>query len=1078
MVPIADILPGSKRQDDPALVPLRLQEPIPDLYDELNRIIPFCYLNDFKSPSRYPGRNLGAIAFQDEIGPQPSSGIRIGEWYYPVGAARWSVFRGLATSTMAKQMLAATQGRLAKPFVMKALPISPDNPQEADYTLTSNMYMLPPRPMAEHGKCFDGLYLITLVDERYYWQNTPATLRITKDSTWAGLISQLSTLLGVTIGYSAIPSSYATPEPDSQLWTNLESAPILLDAVAHNIGRVVVRNLDGTYDLPTPAESQADVIANRGQVIKVVRMAGGDMFNSGTFLPIGNLFQAKNAIVPDLVRITFPKYIQGDDPVPHMVNPRYQNQRPSCWYEESYGDTFVVDVPLASGGPLASGVSGQVNDYTIHTTAKALYSGEAQAVSGGNPVNLSGVRALARQIAEDYYGWQLGAALDEVYPGTFSWTMEGFHDIIWTYSERLRLASTRAVRSEWNQTIREMQHSAPALSGETNVPRGVGGPSVAQTWRDQNSGYAVATLSDNLASGGFTATFSDVGGYPTQNRWRGQIDNEVMLFEGTSGGTSVGIVYRGIDGTLQAAHAAGRTITQLFPHTAYGVNLVTAEKMQWIFPGIWSSGGISEIVIVPQTQSVYIYSASGAQFNGGTVHYSGRVLTYDAASPALLPFSDEELIWVVERNGDPVLSGKRYDGQFAGFSQSGSVSPVYLVNAAGSGLGGGGAGVNSGSLFWYHFAACGLSGVNCSGWIPETFLMSGLVKNPLLDGNHHTDTVSGTPSKGYLIVGNSGKTWEGFAIGSPGDVLIADPTQLFGIRWGPAPPPSGPGPLLDPTVHTDTVLGAPDRGAFIVGNSGNEWQRFSVGANDTIPVADNTQLQGIQWRSIGSGLISSGTIINNGYGTDWDAFYQVVSGTRDSWYAAGGPIAEINHSFVPVSGRVYAMPFLITTQLMANKMMIKTGGANLTTSKARLGIYKNTSFTDLKPSSLLVAMSGPLILAAANYLPVEGNLPANTTLDPGLYWILAFCGDAGGNSNWEGWTDSQYLVFSKIAGHDPVSTSGSITTARSMFGNKLYAYPGDTAALPDPAPTFFYLSGEWPNNDTDGFPGFWIKFSG
>lgn len=582
-----------------------------DLIDEIDRLIPLCYTQDMKTLSPYHGRNLSALP-QNRTAPMPQQ-VRIGEWYYPNTAGRWSVFRGLATSAMVKAMLAETGGYQAKTFTMRANPLSPNNPGNvlSTYTVSTSMYMLPPRPLAEHGGGLDGLYLVTLVDGRYLWQNTPATLKVNKDTTWAGLISTLATVLGVTISVSSIDSVYGQPEPDSQLWTTAEEAPILLDAIAASIGRVLVRNLDGTYSLLTAAESLTRVTANRGVASAVVRTAGGDIFYSGTQLPVGNLSPSRNAAIPATVNVHFPKYVTGDDPVPHFINQRTEGpQRPSAWFEEAYGGVHTVAVPVASGGAVVSGLSG-TGSYTIRTTAKAFLSGEIATT----PINNSGVNALAMQLAKDYFDWQVASALDETYPGTLALSPEGFHNIVWTYSARRQQASTRVIKSEWNQDTLYVQNTAPPVSG-VSVPRGVGGPSVALTVRDEITAQPATTLGATLDSGGFTATLTSVSGFPTDGRWRGLVENERILFEGSSGGTAVGIVYRGIDGTLQVSHANAAAISQVVPNAAYGVNLLTFGSGLTVSPAQWTSGGVTAARVSVASGSVIATLTSGIVQSG------------------------------------------------------------------------------------------------------------------------------------------------------------------------------------------------------------------------------------------------------------------------------------------------------------------------------------------------------------------------------------------------------------------------------------------------------------------------------
>lgn len=690
-------------QEDAVTTPPKKHQSNADLIDEVNRLISLKILNDFDSSSDYLGRSVSAVAQLGNAQTWPNASIPVGTFYHPTNAKRFGVFRGLATSSMVKAMLAVTQGVSPATFTMKQPPLIGTFQNTDSYTISTDLYMLPPRPLAEHGAGFNGLFLVTLVDERYYWSN-PASLRVTHNSTWESLLTAIAAVLNITLSIPAIPTAYGRPEPDSQLWCTGQNAAVLFDAIAFNIGCTVVRNLDGSYSLLNGAASRTIVDTNRGNAHSVVRMAGGDIFYSGTKLPTGNLQPSRNSVVPSAIVTHFPKYIQGDDPVPHFNNLRNTPQRPSSWFEDSFGDVYSLSVPISSGGVYASGLSG-TSTYILTDTAKALFSGENQAVSGNAPLNLSGLTALAMQTASDFYAGQVAVALDEVYPGTFNWQPDGIHDLIWTWSERDRVASTRVMKTLWDVDITEYQHGTPPLSGYTNTPRGVGGQTVAQTWRDSNSAVISGTIlgSGLVASGGGIVgsgdteiILSDVSYLPTQNRWRGRINSglvgdETVLFEGTSGGipaTSggfrVGVVYRAIDGSLVTSHANGDSITYAGPDVSYGVNLATTEKGQFIAPGVWTSGGITEARIIPQTQTVKVLSASGLMVNGA-ICFSGIVdsPTTHRSGP---PFTNAENVWVTERNSGTIQSGVRYDGQLLGWSRrpesvSGTPSaPIYAVN--------------------------------------------------------------------------------------------------------------------------------------------------------------------------------------------------------------------------------------------------------------------------------------------------------------------------------------------------------------------------------------------------------------
>jgi hypothetical protein len=673
--------PRPEQEPAEGTVPSKHQ-PEADLVDEVNRLIDMRLLQDMALP-RDRNRNDNALARIYPASDHPGSTSHIGEFYYPVGASRWSVFRGLATADMAKAMQEATTGTSSALFSMQVVPISPNPYTEDSYKVETQMYMLPPRPLAQHGSALAGLYLITLVDVRYYWQYDPVTLNFGNTSTWADLISLLASALNVSIEYSALPAAYTQPEKDSQLWSLQGDAPALLDAIAGNLGRVVVRKLDGTIVLMTPQESLERVNASRGVASRVTRIAGGEIFNSG----LAWTLNGRNAIVPATVNVVYPQYIAGNDPVPHFVNKRYNNQRPSTWFEDGFGGAYTVSVPIQSGtcysGSLTSGLSG-TSQHTIWDTAKALYSGEA--VLSGMPMNVSGLTAMAVQTARDVYDWQSLAALDEVYPGTVAWGVEGFHDIVWTWSVRKRQGSTRVMRTEWNQAVPLMQHATPALSGYSNTPEGVGGPSVAQSWRDSfsSSGLLVTSLRIPLTSGDFRISLNSITAMPTQNRFKVLVGGyERILLEGTSGRNYIDIVQRGIDGSVQQAWDEGTSVIPLFPDVTYGANLVTFEKSQFVYPQEATSGGIQGVRVVPQIQTVTTLEGSGRPING-VIHYSGRVQTINTI-PGMGTYLNEELVWVRDRNEGLIENGIRLGGQLIGYSPqittSGFTSPIYAVDA-------------------------------------------------------------------------------------------------------------------------------------------------------------------------------------------------------------------------------------------------------------------------------------------------------------------------------------------------------------------------------------------------------------
>jgi len=662
-----------EQESDVDAQPPRKYQPKEDFLDEINRLIPMEYLQDFVPNPEFAGRNLSALSQPQKSSPFPEPSVRVGDWYYPSCASRWSVFRGLATSSQAKAMLELINtSSLSYPiFTMKSVPTVPTSAAEADYTVQTRMTMLPPRPLAELGGSFDGLYLITLVDERYYWQYSSITLHPNSKTTWTDLLLLLQTNLGISLTCSALAPAYGTgPEPDSQIWTNVESTALLLDAVAYNLGRMVVRNLDGTYALMTPVESYVVSSANRS-LSEEARIAGGDIFNTDTRYPAGDLSAAQNLVIPASVVVSFPKYVTGNDPVPHYLNSRYANQRPTSWFEDSCGSTYEVTVPITSGGINVVGLDGVgVESHSLRTTAKALMLAEQLPV----PTNLSGMTSLAMQLANDYYNNQVLASLDVVLPGTFKWTPEGLHDIIWTYSDRSRLAACRVLRTEWNKIIRDFQHTSGPVPG-------AGGHSVAQTIRERfnfqsQTEYSPiqTTLDTPLFSGVMTANFASISNFPTDQRWLGLIESERVLFEGTSGNLSVGVVCRGYDATDEVNHLLGAPVVQQ-PNTTYGVNLTTYERGQFAFPADYTSGGIQGVNVVPQLQTVKVLDDTPVDFNGQN-YFPGVLQEYDTVIPG---WRDRADIWITARDNSDLATDDMLGGQFVGYSKE-PAAPVYVVD--------------------------------------------------------------------------------------------------------------------------------------------------------------------------------------------------------------------------------------------------------------------------------------------------------------------------------------------------------------------------------------------------------------
>ncbi len=557
--------------------------------------------------------------------------LRTGEFFCPVGVSRWGVFHGI-TNQRSKDWMLGVRG--PAPFVMQADPLSPEILLGKNHQVSDQLFMLPPRPIGQHDAGgMEGLWLVTLVDERYFFQFADAgsiemrtqstTIQGLDPSMWSGLLAILANALGIMLDVPQIQSAYLSPEPDSHFYSQNENPAVLLDSAAANVGLAVVRKSSGQYQLMS-AQTCRDIIDRNRQ--PVVRAAGGPLAEG----------QAAGLVLPQTVEVSFPKYVnnynyQYDDDadppapvhdnkftqfsVPYFVDERYTtDRRSSVWTQDAFRKVYKKAVMLSDVG---LNYSGQPGKKPIRTTAKAFYQHTADDVDEPMPVepplNQDDLDTLARQLARDFWGWQLaGQGLDEVYPATRYWEPEGLHDVIYTY--RSDMACTRVMRRPWNQQWSDFQH----CSGLT---LGVGGRSLPLTVQEtidwtKLGGLPTTTLTEECAKddtrihiledathhfyGGHNGVLVDVGS-DHYVEFKAKIDDEVVLVQAE---ILEGIYYtiwdqvtRGVDGTTPAEHADGSTATLVGPCIVYGCNSIVTNQLDiQVAPGSFLKGD-TEVIL-------------------------------------------------------------------------------------------------------------------------------------------------------------------------------------------------------------------------------------------------------------------------------------------------------------------------------------------------------------------------------------------------------------------------------------------------------------------------------------------------
>lgn len=379
----------------------------------------------------WPGKDLTGMTF---LPTQPYPHPKIGSLYWPFGASRWAVGHFLATDNQLAQIRVTVypgldigtsddpgdgfvNSPIPAPLVMlsKAVgaPLAP---------VTASLYMLPPRPIHQIQGA-NGLNLLTLVDQRYFWWYVDSDIQpISSATTWTTIYGNLADQLSLTINVDPISSSYFFPAPE---FTNYyQNLPTMLDAVAYNCGQRIVCSLAGAVSAQNVATDAAILQSN----ITNMNMYGAKLLG-GAFNPAFDFPE----VLPKAVHNVTPIWLNG---VPTVLDPLFNSQEVVLLNQNGFN--------AATGFYNFTGVRGFDGIKTFRDTFHGVAS------------DFAGEIALAQQIALDYWQRIAMAYLDVTVAHPFTITPEGLHDLEWSYV-RDRV-STRIYKTLWNWEPEEFLH--------------------------------------------------------------------------------------------------------------------------------------------------------------------------------------------------------------------------------------------------------------------------------------------------------------------------------------------------------------------------------------------------------------------------------------------------------------------------------------------------------------------------------------------------------------------------------------------------------------------------------------------
>lgn len=295
--------------------------------------------------------------------------------WWPTGASRWAQGLFLADDAALTNINAAIGSDGSGTLSLTA---SMDG---ASQSVAASMFLLAPiRLTGTDGDDGQNLWLLPLVDQRYFWQRSEAgLLEVEADTTWAEILATLGNQLGTTITADSAPAVYV-PDP-VELTRRYENAAVLLDAVAACIGQRVVVSLGGSVRLQNTTTAAIYDQLNRTSAVVV---AGGDVAGVNWSLS------------PATVKVIFPRYQLG---IP-----------------QADGDVYAVSV--------TGSASGRGTKVFFDTAAAEFGYG------GATPYNEADLQAIAEQIATDFVAWQRAPAALTL-AGLATWTPSGYDDFVW-----------------------------------------------------------------------------------------------------------------------------------------------------------------------------------------------------------------------------------------------------------------------------------------------------------------------------------------------------------------------------------------------------------------------------------------------------------------------------------------------------------------------------------------------------------------------------------------------------------------------------------------------------------------------
>lgn len=433
---------------------------LPDdrVMERLRRHMPADYLPDLGCvPPDWPGAWATTLGLPRP--PAPPQPLGVGDFFYPCGASRCAVYRGLMTG----RHVAILDG------ILDASPLYPRRPrtfkiQATDGTayVETPLHMLPPRACAEFDADPDRrLYLVTLVDERFLWPGFYGG-HVSSGGGWAAMFTWLAQSLGLSsiAGTSSIETDYQFgPDFDGTLGRDAGPAAPKLEAMAFSVGRGVVRSLAGAYSL----QRWADATHAAATGVWGGLHTGGGPGLDYTMVP--GRFSVFRRNHSRWYSNRDHRAYAGSAPAAAQIDRPY-----GYGNADSLGIATPTDVftTASLGPPYASypvgirGGNGVFHSLSLYTTYTAVHSGGHVFGAGAAVENATQAAALARRMAKDYLDFVTTPRIDRTLAGVVAVTPTASTDVVWSVradGHGEGQATTRVVSVPWDWYPAHLHHA-------------------------------------------------------------------------------------------------------------------------------------------------------------------------------------------------------------------------------------------------------------------------------------------------------------------------------------------------------------------------------------------------------------------------------------------------------------------------------------------------------------------------------------------------------------------------------------------------------------------------------------------